>query len=333
MTLFNDIAPEDVTWLWQDRIAAGKLSIICGDPGLGKSFLSLDIAARVSTGAPFPDGAPCRQGKVIVCSCEDGPADTIRPRLDAMAADVKNVFHFEGLKNEKDQVLPFRLDQDVPALDEYLSESTGISLLIIDPVSGFMGSVDSHNNAEVRGVLSLLAKLAEKHGVAVVAITHLSKGQGKALHKVMGSLAYIAAARSGWIVDSDPDDDQRRLFLSVKSNLAKASGLAFRIVDGRVEWEPDPVLITIEELHAATETPRDEARDWLAGLLRNGPVAAKDILRQAKVDGICERTLRYAKRELDIQSERSGGSWSWLLPGMEPNPKGGEGGKAVTWRC
>ena len=326
MATYTDIAPEEVVWLWRDRIPSGKLSIICGDPGQGKSFLSLDIASRVSAGIAFPDGAPCEQGKVIICSCEDGPADTIRPRLDSMGADVANVLNFEGMAGEGDQVFPFQLDRDIPDLDEYLADTPGISLLIIDPVSGFMGAVDSHVNAAVRGVLSPLAKLAEKHSMAVMAITHLSKGQGRAIHKVMGSLAYIAAARTGWGVVTDPDDDDRKLFLPVKNNLSKITGLAYRIVDGRVEWEASPVMLTIDELDNDSETPRDEAREWIEGILKSGPVSAKDVLKQAKVDGICERTLKYAKKEMGVISRRENDSWRWELPEVE------QGGKAAIFR-
>lgn len=321
MASYSDIEPEDVVWLWRDRIPSRKLSIFCGDPGQGKSFVSLDIASRVSAGVAFPDGSPCEQGKVIICSCEDGPADTIRPRLDAMGANVANVFNFEGMAGDNGQIIPFRLDQDIPTLDNYLDDMPGVALLIIDPVSGFMGAVDSHVNAAVRGVLAPLAKLAEKHSLAVVAITHLSKGQGKALHKVMGSLAYIAAARTGWGVVTDPDDDDRKLFLPVKNNLAKATGLAYRIVDGRIEWEPAPVLITIDDLDNDSETPRSEAAAWLEGTLKDGPATAKDILKQAKADGICERTLRYAKKELEVISRRDGDFWKWELPQTDQDCK------------
>ena len=334
MDPYNAIAPEDIVWLWQNRVPLGKLTIVCGDPGLGKSFVSLDIASRVSAGIAFPDGAPCEQGKVIICSCEDGPGDTIRPRLDAMGADVANVFNFAGMAGDNDLVIPFRLDQDIPALDEFLDDMTGVSLLIVDPISGFMGATDSHVNAAVRGVLAPLAKLAEKHAMALLAITHPSKGPGKALHKVMGSLAFIAAARMGWGIVSDPDDNDRRLFLPIKANLSGAAGLAYRIAGepARVEWEAAPVLITIDDLDNDSDTPRSEAKAWLEGILKNGPVSSRDILKQAKADGICEKTLRTAKKELGIKSDRVRDYWSWRLPEEKSNPNGGEGGKAATYR-
>ncbi len=320
MVCYDTIDPQQVEWLWQDRFGLGKLTIVSGDPGLGKTYMLLDVTARVSAGRDFPDGAPCKKAKVIFATVEDGPGDTIRPRLDLLGADVTNVLHFEGIQDGEGKILPFVLDQHVPVLDRYLDENDGVRLIVIDPISGFLGDVDSHRNAEVRGVLAPLVKLAEKHGIAVVGINHLTKSQGKALYRSLGSLAFIAAARAAWAVVADPDDDERRLFLPVKNNLGKAAGLAYRIVEGKIEWENGPVLIGIDDLIEDADTPRDEAKEWLRGILADGPVEAKAVLKQAKQDGICERTLRTAKKELKIKSSRSGGSqgsWAWSLPGEE----------------
>jgi hypothetical protein len=180
-----------------------------------------------------------------------------------------------------------------------------------------MGQTDSHVNAEVRAVLVPLAKLAERHGVAVLCISHLTKrSQGlKAVYRSQGSLAFLAAARAAWAVALDPDDESRRLFLPVKCNLAQTTGLAYTIDEaGKLVWEPDPVLVRIDDLGDGDETPRDEAKAWLQTVLRDGPVEAKKLLRQAKADGVSEKTLRRAKKELGVFSDQRQSGWAWMLP-------------------
>jgi hypothetical protein len=311
---YAEIAAETVRWLWPARIPLGKLVIVSGDPGLGKSYLLLDVAARVSTGRDFADDAASDQGEVIVVTSEDGAADTVRPRLDLLGADVGKVFHLEGVRHDDGKVYPLLLDRHVDILDELLGERPGVKLLILDPISGMMGEVDTHRNAEVRACLGPVAKLAEKHGVAIVGINHHTKSQGKAIYRSLGSLAFVAAARAAWAVVADPDDDARRLFLPVKNNLAQTTGLAFRLVDGKVEWEASPVLISVDDLDADSDCPRDEAKRWLESALLGGPAEAKSLLKRAKADGISERTLRRAKKELRVESTRLSDEWVWSLP-------------------
>lgn len=313
---YGGIEAEEVTWLWQDRIAMGKLTIISGDPGLGKSYLSLFVSSVVSRGGTFPDGARCQQGDVIVATCEDGPADTIRPRLDLLGADVDHVYHLAGVQvGEKLYLL--QIDKHLDTLRKGLDAHPGVRLLVIDPISAFLGETDSHNNAEVRAVLGPLATLAEEYDVAVVGINHLNKAQGKALYRSMGSLAFVAAARAAWAVMADPDDHDRRLFLPVKNNLAAPSGLAFRIEDKRILFEDAPVLISVDDLDTDDDTPREEAKAWLQAMLAAEPIAASKIFKQAKADGISDKTLKRAKKELRIKSVQFAGGWVWALPDEE----------------
>ena len=320
---YSEIAPERLSWLWEGRVAVGKLTVVAGDPGLGKSFLTLDLAARVSTGRAFPDGAACQRGVAIIVSCEDDPSDTIRPRLDSLGANVANVIHFEGIRADDGKVQPLQLDRHIPALDRFLADTEGASLLIVDPITGFMGSADDHRNAEVRAVLGPLAALAAKHRLAVVAVSHLSKSQGRTIYRTMGSLAYTAAARAVWAVVADPDDEERRLFLPVKNNLAPATGLAYRLVDGKVQWEEGAVMVAVDDIDHDAETPRKEAEAWLRQILDDGAVVASQILKRAKTDGINERTLRRAKKELRIRSEQFRDGWAWALPDKQKTEGGG----------
>ena len=307
----RDVEPESVSWLWEKRLALGKLNVVHGDPGTGKTWLILDTIAHVTTGKPFCDGAPCEVGQALFVTAEDGIADTIRPRLDLLVADVSRVYCLDLVRvNGREVALD--LDRNMSALDLWLQSHRDVSVVALDPLAAFLGKINSHQNNEVRAVLGRLAALAEKRGVAILAIDHLAKAPGKALHRGIGSIAFTAAPRAVWQVAADPDDPGRRLFLPVKMNLAQVDGLAFRLTDAGLVWEQGSVTLSPDDVGADVgETPRVEAKEWLRQLLRNGSCPAKDVERVAKDDGICMRTLKYAKKELGVESRRCNGMWSW----------------------
>ena len=218
------VQPEEIEWLWPGRIAIGKLTLITGDPGLGKSLVSLDIAARLTTGRGWPDASTISTdvGSVVLLSAEDNPADTIRPRLDAAGADVQRVEVLSevrdlSIKGHVPVTKPFNLVEHTPQLAEAVEQSLDCRLVIIDPVAPYLGQTDSHKDANVRRVLQPLANLAARHHVAVVLVNHLNKrGGGPAMYRSMGSLAFPAAARAVWAISKDPDDDRRRLMLPIE---------------------------------------------------------------------------------------------------------------------
>lgn len=197
-----DIAPEPIQWLWPSRIALGKVTMLAGDPGLGKSMITVAMAAHVTTGTPWPvDRSECEIGSVIMVSAEDDPADTLRPRLDAAGADVskvhvlKSVLVLDHEGKSKDRT--FNLARDVEALDNLLRQTPDCRLITIDPISAYLGGTDSHNNADVRALLTPLAAMASKHKVAIFVVTHLNKStQANVLYRASGSLAFVAAARA-----------------------------------------------------------------------------------------------------------------------------------------
>jgi hypothetical protein len=332
----SDVKPEPVAWLWPGRIALGKLTLIAGDPGLGKSFLTLDMAARVSRGRAWPDanGVATTSGGVVLLSAEDGVADTIRPRLDAAGADVNRIVALEAIRsvgdNGRESARTFDLSRDLPALEAAVRSVEGCRLVVIDPVTAYLGGVDSHKNAEIRGLLAPLGAIAERHRVAVVAVTHLNKsGGGPAIYRAMGSLAFAAAARAAWAVSKDKDDPRRRLLLPIKNNIAPdTGGLAYRIeplgVDGcpAVVWEPDPVNVSADDALAGDRdegggrTECDDAAAWLRDLLAHGPRAARDVERDARDAGYSMATVRRAKAVIGVVSRKPafGGPWEWTLP-------------------
>lgn len=331
-----DVKPESIRWLWRNRIALGKLTLIAGDPGLGKSLLTLDMAARVSRGIPWPDAPaiPNPAGGVVALSAEDGLADTIRPRLDAAGADVSRISALQAVKHRdpdsgKELSTPFCLTGDLPALEQAIEQTSGCRLLIIDPITAYLGRTDSHRNAELRGVLAPLSELAGRHRVAVVAVTHLRKADGPAVYRAMGSLAFTAAARAVWAVTKDKDDPRRRLMLPVKNNIAgDVLGLAYTIGPGDpggapvVAWETEPVSLSADDALAADRgnhgaaSALNEAVNWLRDTLADGPRPAKEVKDAADRDGIKARTLDRAKARLRVVAAPDGyrGPWVWRLP-------------------
>ncbi|MEZ6243371.1 MAG: AAA family ATPase [Phycisphaerales bacterium] len=330
-----DVKPEAVAWLWYGRLALGKLTLIASDPGLGKSLVTLDIAARVSTGSGWPDGcgAGMAPGGVVLLSAEDAIADTIRPRLDAAGADARRIIVVEAVHAAghagRALVRPVDLSLDLPAIEVAIKSMEECRLVVIDPVTAYLGGVDSHKNADVRGVLAPLAELATRHRVAVVAVTHLNKsGGGPAIYRAMGSLAFTAAARTAWTVSKDRNDPSRRFLLPMKNNLSPdAGGLAYRIetagADGSpiVAWESDPVFISADDAlggdrdRAGGRTERDDAVDWLRDFLADGPKPAREVLSEAKAAGFSKRTLDRAKPMAGVLTRKDGisGGWVWSL--------------------
>jgi hypothetical protein len=343
-----------VEYLWPQRVPRGKLIGLMGDPGLGKSLLALDIAARLSTGAPWPDGGVALQGDVIILSAEDDSADTILPRALVMGADLTKLHVLQAIRDTTGERC-VDLSRDMARLEQIVIEKSA-RLVVIDPIDAYLGSqVDSHNNASVRSVLAPLAALGMRTGVTVLVVMHLNKAEDRrAIYRALGSIGYIAAARSTLAVGVDPDDRTRRLVVSLKPNLnAEASPLAYRVIGacpiccaldvgpkcqtcqlwsvGYLEWSGEPVKpITANELLGAAPAPeggagpRQEARDFLLRELAGGhEVESRVLIEMAADNGISRRTLFRAKSELGIharldgQPGTPGQRWHWSL-GVTP---------------
>jgi putative DNA primase/helicase len=335
-----DIEAAPIRWLWPGRIARGKLTMVAGHPGLGKSLLSIAVAAVVSNGGRWPvDGTPCERGDVMIMSAEDDVADTIRPRLEAAGASLQRVEIINGVIDAFDTDgnaihRPLNLKSDIAKLDALIAARfPHVAMLIIDPVGAYLGGTDSHVNSDVRALLAPLAALAAKYDVAIVLISHLNKGgsNADAMTRVTGSLAFVAAARAAYIVAKDPDNPARRLFLAAKNNLAKdAGGIAFgvepvtlsnRIETSRILWEPEPVTISADEALAPSDPPADrseldDAKRFLRALLEEGPVSSKEIRADAEGAGHAWATIRRAQQALGIEAHKVGlrGGWVWELP-------------------
>ena len=335
-----EITPEKIEWLWPGRFARGKHTCIAGEPGTGKSQLSIAVIAAVTTGDLWPCGegkAPL--GNVIMLSAEDGAADTIVPRLLAAGADLSRVQIVPGVRSADGSRRALNLQHDLYLLEKKIREVGNVALASVDPVSSYLGKTDSHKNSEVRGVLEPLSEMAERTRVAILSVTHFSKSGAnsttKALHRVIGSIAFTGAPRFAFAVIEDAEHEGRRLFLHAKNNLARApQGLAFRLEQCLVGdgipasclvWETEPVAITANEALAAdaggteTRTAKAEAMEFLQAALAGGPVPAAEVNRMARESGLTTKAIRSAREALGVKTERDGfgpGSKSlWSLPG------------------
>ena len=335
----NDIEAQPITWLWQGRIARGKHTCIAGEPGTGKSQLSIAIIAAVTVGGDWP----CSEGKAplgnaIILSAEDGMADTVIPRLQAAGADRKRVHVITAVCDNDGSRRTLNLQSDLDLLEREIERIGDVALVVVDPVSSYLGKTDSHKNSEVRGVLEPLSEMADRMGVAILSITHFSKSGGsgttKALHRFIGSIAFTGAPRAAFVVIEDAEHEGRRLFLHAKNNLAHTpQGLAFRleqclindgVVASQILWDAQPVAITANEALAAdatgneTRTAKADAIEFLQAVLASGPVPAAEVNRMAREHGLTGKVIRSARESLRVTIERDGfgpGSKSlWALP-------------------
>ena len=321
-------------WLWPGRIPLGKLTVIAGEPGTGKSTMMTNIAARLSTGAGWPDGASgqcCQKGDTLILSGEDDPEDTIGPRFDVNGADEHRIALLQMIRNPKVQ-REFELGRDIPRLEQIVkTQRPDTRMVIVDPLSAYLGGTDANDNAQLRGLLAPLAAFAAETRVAVVAITHFRKSDGSALHRIIGSIGLVGAARMAHAVVHDPDDKERSLLLPVKCNIARMpDGAAFRLINPEgssvacVHWESEPIRRSVDDVLAAgvhmeyTPSATDRAVQWLRDILIDGPTRAKDVLASAENQEFSERTIRNAKKLLGVQSKRLHRDgdihWLWYMP-------------------
>lgn len=330
------VQSKPIQWLWPGRIACGKVTLIAGDPGLGKSQLTASLAGIVTTGGRWPvDGAKSPQGAVIFLSAEDDAADTIKPRLEAVGADLSRCIVVDAVVDSDEagtiRERSFSVKNDLARLDAVMREVPDVRLIVIDPITAYMGGVDSHKTSDVREFMSPLVMFAEKHRVAILGISHLNKSNTQdALQRVNGSLAIVAAARAAFIALKDKNNPARRLLLPLKNNLAKdIGGFAFAIADvtldngietSRIVWEDAPVNMTADEAMNARPAKEDagavnEAVQFLHDLLTEGPLPSNDVKDAAAAAGFSWATLRRAKENAGVVARKDSfsGGWIWAL--------------------
>ncbi len=314
----SSIQAEVVKWLWYPYIPFGKLTLIEGDPGVGKSWLCLALMTAISLGHGIPGQTDLAYGASLIASAEDGLADTIKPRLSAMGADVKAIRAVDGLFTLDDKGFQWLEDEIIKAIP---------ILLVIDPLVAYLaGDMDINKANQVRYATARLAHLADTYGIAIIAVRHLNKGSGlKPIYRGLGSIDFTAAARSVLLVGQDPDMPQIRGFTHIKSNLSMTgTPVGYELREGNFYWLDHSDLTTERILQSISsdsdKSALDEAKRFILDMLKDGECSAKDIFSESKSLGISEVTLKRAKKELSITAYREGekgreggGKWYWKL--------------------
>ncbi|HEY7340346.1 MAG TPA: AAA family ATPase [Ktedonobacterales bacterium] len=347
--LASEVEERQVSWLWKGRIPLGAITLLDGDPGLGKSLITLDLAARVTRGREMPDGTDGVDGGVVLLSAEDALAATVRPRLAAAGADLDRVEMMRGVTlygssgatnptQRRDVLLP----RDIREIERLIWQVEA-RLVVIDPLMAYLDlKVNSWRDQDVRRALAPLAALAERTGAAILVLRHLNKATGmNAIYRGGGSIGIVAAARSGLLVAKHPDDpEHQRVLAATKSNLGPSlPSLSYRITTSWdsegipwIEWQGECAL-SAEQALAAPQPEQDGARsskleeavEWLHTKLAKGPVLGRVVERAARGAGISDATLRRARGRLPIYIQRTGFgadmyTW-WSLPVSELDPK------------
>jgi hypothetical protein len=327
-----DLQPEPVRWLWPNWLALGKLHILAGAPGQGKTTIALAFAATVTSGGRWPDGSRCAPGNVLIWSGEDDPADTLLPRLLAAGADKRRVYFVSGsrVNGELESFDPAR---DMVTLQAEAARIGNVRLIIVDPVVSAVTG-DSHKNTETRRALQPLVDLAASMGAALVGITHFSKGgQGSdPTQRVVGSVAFTAVARVVLVAAKvkSEDGEDRRVLARSKSNIGPDEGgfeyhleqseplpgihASYVAWGASVEGTARELLTDPSEQEDSESSALEAATDFLMQVLGNDVVPSKAVEVEAKEAGIAWRTVRRASDSLGVLKRRGeGGKWYWSL--------------------
>lgn len=321
------ITPTPIRWLWREWLAEGRLHILAGAPGTGKTTIALKLAAIPSSAGRWPDGTAAKAGNVVIWSGEDDPSDTLVPRLAAANADLNRVF-IVGRAQEDGTARPFDPARHMPGLVDAIKRANEVKLVIIDPIA-LVAVKDSHRNAETRRDLQPVVDLCRTTGAAVLGIHHLAKGTAgrEPIERLVGSIAFAAVARVVMIATKlpahKPKGSERRVLMRAKSNIGPdEGGFAYSLTETELEDHPgvlasrvvwgEAIEGTARDVLGEAEgtdeesSPREEAIEFLKSHLANSSVPANEIHSAARKEGISIATLRRAKGELRIRSTRIG---------------------------
>lgn len=324
----SEVEVREIEWLWYPFLPFGKVTVLQGDSGDGKSLMTLKLAAMLTRGEPMPftDGEGQEPVNVIYQSSEDDADDTIVPRFLKAGGDPERLLFI----SEKKKFLTFSDERLLEALKQ-----TKARLLILDPLSAYVGEGTQINSANaVRAQFRPLIEMAKELRCAILIIHHQNKQQGqKAINRASGSVDVIAAARSALLVArSGRDKPDERILAQVKCNVGPTgNAITFSVCDGEIQWlndDPqtaDEVLGNVFAGVGRPDTQMQLAKDALAHLLADGPKSQREIMDKMKAAGVGESTAKKAKAQLAIRSVKQGSLWFWSLPNAEGEANAQEG--------
>jgi len=326
-----DVASRPLTWIFDDYIPQGKLTLLAGMPKVGKSLLSLEIAACISSGFKLPNGQRPKQGNIVIFSAEDpldeddgeeASDDTIIPRLEAARADLRCIKIgdpiVEDISTRQKRMLD--INRDIEVIKDKIEGIGNVRLVIFDTITSFLGNINTNLESQVRAALTPLVKLAANLGVAVLCILHFRKdASGSAMDRIIGTRAYTGIARSILAAVADPLDEERYLFYRVEGNFAEkrsARGYAYKIrscaIEGigrmpYIDWDGEATLKIGDALDGEENAGKlAEAEEFLCELIADGPVPSKEVEKAADAASISMATLRRARQRLKIVCRRRG---------------------------
>ena len=310
---YSSIAKKEINWLWYPYIPYGRITIVQGDPGEGKTTFALNLAARLSTGQELPESVspPSSPRNVIYQSTEDGLADTVKPRLMNAGANCSNIAFID------DGDYPLTLGDE--RLEQAVIESKA-RLLVLDPLQAFISAdTDMHRANDMRPMFQKLTGIAERTGCAIVIIGHMNKASSsKGLYRGLGSIDIAAAARSVLLIGRLKDDPAVRVMTHLKSSLApEGPSIAFELVpDGGFRWI-GPYDVTADDLLSGVQhiedTKSDQARITLSEIMENGPIPCVEVYARFRALGISKRTVDAVKKMMNIKSIKMPDGWYWKL--------------------
>lgn len=343
----NQVKVKPIDWLWKNRIPSGKITIFAGEGGLGKSTLLFYLAALISKGGYFkPDECQFSQGNVIILSAEDDEDDVIVPRLKAVDANLDAIFFLYGDKeldaDGKEYTGTLNLDVSISKINKAITEIKNVKLLIIDPISAFLGDVKDSSNSEVRLLLTRLTNMAREHGMAIILNTHTTKPKShtseSASNRVMGSVAYVNASRATYLISRDPNDPNvKRLLLPIKNNYGDdIDGFSYQIKIKNIEYDANGIIQEMPATYVEFSNEKIQVRaddvigtnkedssklemaiNFLESFLEFGCKPVYEIIKKAQEQDISSASIYRAKLKLKLVEERSIANRSkkvWFFP-------------------
>ena len=317
MIKMSEVQSQEIEWLWYPFIPYGKLTIVQGDPGDGKTTLILNIAAKLSKGEGMDNDMKLMESmNIIYQTAEDGLADTVKPRLEKAGADWERIL----IIDESDKSLSMADDR----LEEAIIQ-TGARMLILDPIQAYLGGgIDMNRANEARDMTKRLGALAEKYKCAIILIGHMNKASGnKAAYRGMGSIDFFAVARSVLLVGRVEGEPNIRAVVQIKNNLAQfGHPKAFELSENGFKWLGDYEITADEVLGgiAPKANKLEQAKQLLRELAEtSNAVQSNEIFDMADEQGISKRTLENAKKELGIRAKKINNSWYWELGRIKTN--------------